>query len=104
MSKPRKRVSLGTPVNLPPQNIDNWKWQFDAACRDEDNNLFYYQDQERGDQKASRIKAAKAICASCPVSTACLEWATRTKETHGIWGGLTPEERGIKMPHEELVD
>lgn len=41
----------------------------------------------------NNINAAKAICAKCPLATACLEWAIEHNEEHGIWGGLTYYER-----------
>jgi len=37
-------------------------------------------------------KAAKMICADCPVRVECLQWAF-SHEKHGIWGGYTAEER-----------
>ncbi len=36
---------------------------------------------------------AKALCAVCPVRTACLRWALQENEPGGIWGGLTQDER-----------
>lgn len=39
----------------------------------------------------ARIYEAKAICAACPLRAACL--AAATDDDHGIWGGLTREER-----------
>lgn len=38
---------------------------------------------------------AKALCATCPVRLECLEYADDNDEREGIWGGLTPTERGI---------
>lgn len=37
--------------------------------------------------------AAKAICATCPVTLDCLIASFRMGETHGVWGGLTARER-----------
>ncbi|TDC28486.1 WhiB family transcriptional regulator, partial [Micromonospora sp. 15K316] len=37
---------------------------------------------------------AKAICRDCPVKRRCQDWADDADERHGIWGGLTPTERG----------
>ena len=82
-------------TGLPNFSVDEWSWHDDAACASEDPDLFFYADWETGDEKKYRIKAAKNVCATCPVSTACLEWAIRVNETDGIWGGLTPEERGV---------
>jgi hypothetical protein len=31
--------------------------------------------------------------ARCPVRLPCLAFALRTRQVHGIWGGLTEEER-----------
>ncbi len=39
------------------------------------------------------IRAAKAICATCPVQQLCLEHALTNRERDGVWGGLTEKER-----------
>ncbi|NUR89837.1 MAG: WhiB family transcriptional regulator, partial [Nonomuraea sp.] len=38
---------------------------------------------------------ARRICRACPVRHACLEWAVRTGEPDGVWGGATPAERRL---------
>jgi WhiB family redox-sensing transcriptional regulator len=40
-----------------------------------------------------RESVAIAICASCPVRGECLEYALRTNESLGVWGGLTEDQR-----------
>src|SRR5690606_9161462 len=45
----------------------------------------------RGDNDA--VTAAKAVCATCPVMSECLEYALAEQVQHGIWGGTTAEER-----------
>ena len=35
----------------------------------------------------------KAICRACPVQVACLTYALDAGEAHGIWGGLSADER-----------
>jgi WhiB family redox-sensing transcriptional regulator len=40
-----------------------------------------------------RDRAAKAICAGCPVKAECADYAIRAREPYGVWGGLTEEER-----------
>lgn len=40
---------------------------------------------------------AKALCLRCPVRAECLQYADDNDEREGIWGGLTPQERG-KQP------
>lgn len=42
----------------------------------------------------AHIREAKEVCATCPVKAACL--AAATDDDHGIWGGLTREERRVK--------
>jgi hypothetical protein len=44
---------------------------------------------------ARQVATARAICARCPVTTQCREWAVRAGEPAGIWGGTTPDERRL---------
>lgn len=39
------------------------------------------------------VARARALCAACPLTTACLAHALAAREQLGIWGGCTPEER-----------
>ena len=66
-------------------------WMTAAACRGTDPDLFF---PTRGTPQAA-IRAAQAICATCPVVSACRTCADLTGETHGIWGGET--ERGRRQ-------
>jgi WhiB family transcriptional regulator, redox-sensing transcriptional regulator len=66
-------------------------WRLAAACRPTDPELFF-PPSESGKAR-EQIAEAKAICAGCPVRRQCLEFALRTRQTHGIWGGLTELER-----------
>lgn len=57
----------------------------------------FFMDSEEGvtpAQSYAARKLAKQICASCPYQIRCAEWAITKGETLGIWGGLTPRERG----------
>jgi WhiB family redox-sensing transcriptional regulator len=66
-------------------------WQHSAACRDEDPELFFpVSDIGPG---AQQVKQAKAICAQCPVRSACLEYALDNGLDYGIFGGATERER-----------
>lgn len=38
-------------------------------------------------------RRAAAICRQCPLQARCLEYAVARPEVHGVWGGLTAEER-----------
>jgi WhiB family redox-sensing transcriptional regulator len=70
-------------------------WQFQAGCRGSDANLFFAPTStaESKDERVLREARAKAICLSCKVRAACLDFALATREPHGIWGGLNELER-----------
>lgn len=70
------------------------KWQDDAACRTEDETLFFGPPfaEPRGDRDR-RETVAKTICSSCPVLVECREHALATAELYGVWGGLGEVER-----------
>lgn len=64
----------------------NLPWRQHAACRGLDPEIFYpASDEESG--------TAKAVCAQCPVNTACLDHALGSRERDGVWGGATEKER-----------
>lgn len=63
-----------------------------ALCSQTDPELFFA--QEVNTQAAYLdMKAAKRLCASCPLTMLCLRTAIENKEEYGIWGGATPRER-----------
>jgi WhiB family redox-sensing transcriptional regulator len=74
-----------------------WSWRLHAACRGVDTDLFYAPEGgERGRARAARERAAKAICATCPVKAPCAAYALQHHERYGIWGGLTESERASR--------
>jgi WhiB family redox-sensing transcriptional regulator len=66
-------------------------WREAGACLGADPDLFFPVSQ--AGLAVDQIKTAKSVCASCRVREACLRFALDTKETDGIWGGTTPDER-----------
>jgi hypothetical protein len=56
-------------------------WKAQAACRGKDPELWF-------PQQGDVAREAKAICATCPVQTECLNYAVTAAEDFGIWGGL----------------
>ena len=72
----------------------NWnrsEWRTLAACAAVDTSIFFPTGLTG---KALRdAGAAKAMCASCPVQGPCLEFALRTLQDYGVWGGKDEEER-----------
>ncbi|MGW5397842.1 WhiB family transcriptional regulator [Streptomyces sp. NPDC003952] len=87
------RIPAARVAPLPGSAGHHWQWQTRAACRDLGWNRFFHPADERGEDREQRDAAAKRVCAECPVRAACLEHALRTRETYGVWGGLTEEER-----------
>jgi len=39
------------------------------------------------------VQVAQRICADCPVSEACLQYALEERVDHGVWGGKSERER-----------
>ena len=70
-----------------------WDWQEHGECRSADPTLFFHPQNERGSSRRSRDRAAKAVCAACPVRVECADYAIRAREPYGVWGGMTEEER-----------
>ena len=62
------------------------RWTDRAACEGTDTEIFY---PSTPDEEAEAL----SICATCPVRAQCLDYAVRNRETYGIWGGTTPEQR-----------
>jgi len=64
-------------------------WRNDAACRGYDTDLFFPEAMGHGNAigVTIRVRAAKAICATCPVQDACYSYALDNNIYYGIWGG-----------------
>lgn len=58
-------------------------WRIFANCKGQ-THLFFAPDRERPPARERRETLALALCAECPVSTACRE---ARGESVGIWGG-----------------
>lgn len=71
--------------------IEHWRER--AACRALDPENFFPQGST-GDVERQK-RAAKAVCAPCPVAASCLAEALRFDSVDGIWGGLTAYERDV---------
>lgn len=72
-------------------------WRDHAACRGLDPTIWFPGDAISKHYPrqlySQQVETAQTICATCPVTADCLDWADRTGQDHGIWGGLTPAER-----------
>jgi WhiB family redox-sensing transcriptional regulator len=71
-----------------PKGSYEYDWREAAACRQTSPELFF---PERG----GPVKRAKQFCVNCLVRVRCLDEALSwpVGEDHGVWGGMTQEER-----------
>jgi WhiB family transcriptional regulator, redox-sensing transcriptional regulator len=68
------------------------RWMDSAGCAGLPTDWFF---PDRGG--SGLAVRAKAVCADCPVRQECLTFAVATGTADGIWGGLTPDEREIRV-------
>ena len=61
----------------------------DLACVGRDD-LFFPEDD---DYNTARTETAKRLCYACPMFDICRAVGIENQEEHGVWGGLTPDER-----------
>lgn len=59
------------------------RWVNRAACAGLPSDWFF---PDRGQATKAHLQA---VCASCPVTAECLQWAVENKIQHGIWGGAS---------------
>ena len=62
-----------------------------AACQSADPEMFF--PISSSGRSMAQVAEAKAICAGCQVQRECLAFALRTHQGHGVWGGLSEQER-----------
>nr|WP_236655942.1 WhiB family transcriptional regulator [Streptacidiphilus jiangxiensis] len=74
-----------------------WSWQEEAACARHEDRLFFHPAGERGRDLDNREKAAKRVCAECPVIASCRAYALAAREPYGVWGGLSENERAAAL-------
>ena len=69
-------------------------WRHNAACREHiDDDLWFPTSRSNSDRYAAACAEAATICAGCPVRAVCATVSITTRADHGVWGGLTPEDR-----------
>ena len=66
-------------------------WRAASACLDTDPDVFF--PVAVGTAAGKQVARALRICQGCPVRRDCLDFAMRSGEKDGIWGGTTPEQR-----------
>jgi WhiB family redox-sensing transcriptional regulator len=75
-------------VSADPDFAARESWQEHAACASYPAEMFFPPADDPG---ASR--AAKAVCATCPVREECFTFALETAQSEGVWGGMDAGER-----------
>ncbi|WP_124040084.1 WhiB family transcriptional regulator [Neoactinobaculum massilliense] len=73
-------------LGYPKAGEDGLAWQEYALCAQTDPDLFF-------PEKGGSTAPAAAICETCPVQQECLEYALSHDIRHGIWGGMSDNER-----------
>jgi WhiB family redox-sensing transcriptional regulator len=63
-------------------------WDAEAACQSVEPDVFFPDPEGLAEETA-----AKVVCRGCPVRTQCLEFALAARLDHGVWGGLSENER-----------
>ncbi|MCC9312083.1 WhiB family transcriptional regulator [Kitasatospora sp. RB6PN24] len=68
-------------------------WRHRAGCRSVPDPELFFPIGNTG-PALLQIEQAKAVCRrACPVMEECLTWALTTNQEHGIWGGMSEDER-----------
>lgn len=72
-------------------NFEYKDYPFDGTqlCNESNSDLFF--PEEYLDPK--KLMAARELCNSCPLVSACLEYAVSTPWLDGIWAATTPRQR-----------
>jgi WhiB family redox-sensing transcriptional regulator len=83
----------GTGTSTPVASYDSTSWRELAACRSYDPELFF--PIGKAGLGRAEVQRAKAVCAGCPVRQACLDFALRTGQEFGVWGGYDEDERRV---------
>lgn len=70
----------------PGQSFTDQAWVSGALCSETNPDAFH---PDQGESNTT----AKRVCDKCDVQVQCLEWALRTNQQNGVWGGLNERER-----------
>lgn len=63
------------------------------------------------DEKPAQVEKCRAICAGCPISRRCLDYALEHREAWGVWGGMDYAQlkdeaalRGMTPPNRKEIE
>ena len=88
---PAMAERIAQKVASTPNTASDLGWRATASCCDTDPDLFF--PVGTTGSALEQIATAKQVCNSCPAQLACLEFALRTNQDTGVWGGTSEEER-----------
>lgn len=69
------------------------KIRWKGICNESVASLFFAPYKEPANQRSTRVRLAKEVCAACPVIEECAEYAIEAQEEYGVWGGMNEKER-----------
>lgn len=61
-------------------------WRQQASCAEGSGTKLFFPVGVTGAAEV-QIHQAKAVCATCPVKSECLDFAITTNQEYGVWGG-----------------
>jgi WhiB family redox-sensing transcriptional regulator len=67
-------------------------WRERGACLQQPDPELFFPIGSTG-PAFRQVEQAKQVCAGCLVRDPCLEFAITTGVDHGVWGGLSEDER-----------
>jgi hypothetical protein len=76
--------------------VSSKPWEFEQPlCAEIGVEFFYSDDRDDVKPKTKMLgdySAARSVCGLCVHKAECAEWGIKN-EVHGVWGGLSPQER-----------
>jgi WhiB family transcriptional regulator, redox-sensing transcriptional regulator len=76
---------------LGPHGVPRNGWRSQAACLAAEADLFFPVGSTG--PAVAQIERAKTVCRRCLVLDVCRDVALATRQDHGVWGGMSEEER-----------
>lgn len=83
-------TEIGRPMRRAANTTD---WREEAVCATVDPELFFPAGISL--EAVAQTEKAKQVCRTCPVRDLCLDWALKTRQGSGVWGGLDEWQRAL---------
>ncbi|MFE0800120.1 WhiB family transcriptional regulator [Streptomyces sp. NPDC058812] len=82
-----------------PETKRKKDWRDQAACRGADSDAWF-----PNPTNMVGVQAAKTGCFACPVMLDCAQYALRTRQETGVWGGLSEGQRTTLYKRHRTAD